>query len=107
MSDLKEKAKTTKEIELYLHMPECLDWEWVRLEDAEKEIDFQKARVDVANEMVTSKQKRIDELKQKLQQELVKCKKIEKETSSPLWREGARWNIRLIEELLKEEKMPP
>jgi hypothetical protein len=44
------------------------------------------------------------ELKQKLQQEYKKCKKIEKETSSPLWREGARWNIRLIEELLKEAK---
>jgi len=38
-----------------------------KLEDAQKEIDFQKARVDVANEMVASKQKRIDAVKQKLQ----------------------------------------
>jgi hypothetical protein len=45
---------------------EILQKPW--LQDAQKEIEFQKARADVANEMVTSKQKRIDELKQKLQQ---------------------------------------
>jgi uncharacterized coiled-coil protein SlyX len=42
-------------------------WLEKKVEDAQKEIDFQKARTDVANEMVTSKQKKIDELKQKLQ----------------------------------------
>jgi uncharacterized coiled-coil protein SlyX len=59
---LKQKAKQIKDCDLF---PSC--WGYVvRLEDAEKEIEFQKARADVANEMVTSKQKRIDELKYKL-----------------------------------------
>jgi hypothetical protein len=66
--------------------------EMVRLEDAQKEIDFQKARADVANEMVTSKQKRIDELKQKLQQILKRMP----------WQ--AEKQCREIEALLKEEK---
>jgi len=79
---LKEKAKTLSQIlgeieglrlrflmgtDKALEQKRILEnEEWVRLEDAEQEIEFQKARVDVANEMVTSKQKRIDELKYKL-----------------------------------------
>jgi len=85
MSGLKEKAKTTDEICTLLRFQrmmikrdsptyendkkyynELCSNKWVRLEDAQKEIEFQKARANVANEMVTSKQKRIDELKQKL-----------------------------------------
>jgi uncharacterized coiled-coil protein SlyX len=63
MSSLKEK-----DIEDHPYVK----WLEKKVEDAEKEIEFQKARVDVANEMVTSKQKRIDELKQKLQQTSMK-----------------------------------
>jgi len=48
-------------------------------------------------------QKEIDELKRKLQQKYDECKRIEETTASPLWREGARWNMRLIEELLEKE----
>jgi cell division septum initiation protein DivIVA len=48
--------------------------------------------------------KELDELKQKLQRRYDECKRIEETTASPLWREGARWNMKLIEELLKEEK---
>jgi hypothetical protein len=80
MSSLKQKAKTLevwiKEIchENWCYAcpiskhHNCDNLRLIRLEDAQKEIEFQKARADVANEMVTSKQKRIDELKQKLQQ---------------------------------------
>jgi hypothetical protein len=46
------------------------------------------------------------ELKQKLQQKYDECKRIEETTASPLWREGARWNRKLIEELLEKEAQP-
>ena len=39
--------------------------------------------------------------KKALEKEYKRCKRIEKETASELWREGARWNMKLIEELLK------
>jgi hypothetical protein len=86
------------------------------IEDAQKEIEFQKASADVANKMVTSKQKRIDELKQKLQQEsMLKCKV----SDCILWENGDcsygfahrmhycetyRRVSEKFEELLKEEK---
>ena len=81
--------------------------------NAQKEIDFQKARVDVANEMVTSKQKRIDELKQKLQQlkHLFSCfiehiPKHERDVNASY--ANFIWEInRKFEELLKEEEAKP
>jgi len=104
------KAKTPSEITAWMFekYSERKDSKWVRLEDAQKEIDFQKARVDVANEMVTSKQKRIDELKQKLQQILKEFKTTNENTSCSLVVEESHNHFcplkKIIEELLKEEK---
>jgi len=88
------------------------------LENVQKEIGFQKARVDVANEMVASKQKRIDELKQKLQQfrewlsrrKLSPCKNphevmsLTKEKFCKDFDREVDDILRKFEELLKEEK---
>jgi len=65
MSSLKEKAKIIMN-KPWLYEEQKKQQIMELFEDAQKEIEFQKARTDVANEMVTSKQKRIDELKQKL-----------------------------------------
>jgi len=93
----------------------------VRLSDAEQEIDNW---IDAYNKLNDSYQKEIKqveaklakailryqdydherlELKQKLRQRYDECKRIEETTASPLWREGARWNMKLIEELSKEK----
>jgi peptidoglycan hydrolase CwlO-like protein len=78
------------------------------IQDAQQEIDFQKARVDVANEMVTSKQKRIDELKQKLQQLIDELKHRPSElgtlysTYQEGWLDAMTLTIQKFEQLLKE-----
>jgi len=87
--------------------PEQVKQRLVRLENAEQEINKVKEgakgtyRVMLEIELSLLKAER-EKWKKKLQQEYAKNKKIAKETSSPLWREGARWNMRLIEELLKQ-----
>jgi DNA-directed RNA polymerase subunit RPC12/RpoP len=76
--------------------------EMVRLEDAEQEIEKIKGLAEETSRIMIEAER--EELKQKLQQRYDECKRIEETTASPLWREGARWNMKLIEELLKEEQ---
>jgi len=75
---------------------------WVRLEDAEQEIEKIKGLAEETSRIMIEAER--EELKQKLQRRYDECKRIEETTASPLWREGARWNMKLIEELLEEEK---
>jgi predicted nuclease with TOPRIM domain len=120
MSGLKEKAKALKQIlwdkrlefdkwlqsgiSEYPELTEEFNDLWVRLEDAEQEIE----EIHRKYEGLISKAEKdcadcYQELKQKLQQKYDECKRIEETTASPLWREGARWNMKLIEELLEKE----
>lgn len=41
--------------------------------------------------------------KTKLKEERRRCKRIEKNTKSQLWKEGARWNLEFIDQLLEGE----
>jgi len=95
--------------------PKCF-WnaeQWVLVSVAQQEIDQTEADCKEKSEgyakvcarlheHIIDLERERGELKQKLQQEYGRCEKIEKETGSALWREGARWNMRLIEELLKQ-----
>lgn len=77
------------------------DLEYDVLVEYKKAIDFLQKEYDALEDVAFEHAKKLDAQKNKLQQEYARCKKIEKETKSALWREGARWNMKLIEELSK------
>ena len=83
-------TKTSKEIAIYLH-------------DATGFIPLMFSKQDQPNELAKLENEKwvsVNVLQQKLGQERKKLVEIEKNTRPELWKEGARWCIKFIDELL-------
>jgi hypothetical protein len=73
-----------------------------KLKDENTKIHFLYEQAQSQNNKLTDASERLSAIHKVLEKKREKCEKINKGTASELWREGARWNLKLIEELLKQ-----